>query len=90
MMDIEDFERIKGKYLSRSFSPHHEVLMHICFGNVKPNPKRIEPLNDYLDTNDLRRLIHMVKVEFASSLSKEMAGSEDAVAKRIRSLLTYF
>jgi hypothetical protein len=81
MMDIEDFERIKGKYLSRSFSPHHEILMHICFGNVKPDPTRIEPLNDYLDTNDLRRMIHMVKVEFASSLSKEMGGSEDAVTK---------
>jgi tetratricopeptide (TPR) repeat protein len=80
-MDLEAFQGIKGKYLTQSFSPHHEILMHICFGNVKPDPTRIEPLNDYLDTNDLRRLTHMVKVEFASSLSQEMAGSEDAAAK---------
>jgi hypothetical protein len=80
-MDLEEFERIKGKYLSRSFSRHHEILMHICFGNVKPDPTRIEPLNNSLDTNDLRRLTHMVKVEFATSLSKEMTGSEDAAAK---------
>jgi hypothetical protein len=80
-MDLGAFERIKGKFLSKSFSQHHETLLHICFGNANPDPARIEHLNDYLDSDDLRKLTHMVKVEFRTSLSKEMTGGEDASAR---------
>jgi hypothetical protein len=59
----------------KGFTEHHEELMGICFGNSNAKPRDVEKLNDQtLDHRDLARMIHMVKVEFAASLDKEMKG----------------
>ena len=59
----------------KSFTTHHKELLDICFGISSPDEAKIEPLNEgRLDYQDLDRMIHMVKVEFATSLAKEMKG----------------
>ncbi|GKY96310.1 hypothetical protein MPSEU_000590700 [Mayamaea pseudoterrestris] len=75
-MDVEAFERIVRPYLPHSFSNQHLLLLQICFGNVKPNPRYVQPLNDHLDAGDMDRLYYMVQLEFAESLEKEKTGSD--------------
>ena len=59
----------------QSFTTHHQELLDICFGIYSPDPGQVEQLsNERLKLQDLDRMIHMVKVEFASSLEKEMKG----------------
>ena len=59
----------------KSFTTHHQELLDICFGIYSPDPGQVEQLSsERLKLQDLDHMIHMVKVEFASSLEKEMKG----------------
>lgn len=77
----EEILRVRGKF-SRGFTEHHQRLVDICIGRIKPPClNQIQPLNlEQLDYNDLNMLKKMVEVEFAASLEKEMKGTEDAAA----------
>jgi hypothetical protein len=77
-MDLNGFEQYVRPSLPDSFSDHHEILLKISFGVVKPDNSAIEPLPETeLQESDLHRMYHMVLVEFASSLAKEMSGSDE-------------
>ena len=81
-MDVDEFEHVL-ELLPEAFSEHHATLVKICFGAIRPDPSAITPVSNEqcLELSDLRRLHFMVLVEFASSLSKEMFGSEETRPK---------
>ena len=77
----ESILRFRGKF-TRGFTEHHQRLVDICIGRIKPpSLDEIQPLNlERLDDDDLNMMKMMVEAEFAASLEKEMKGTEDATA----------
>lgn len=79
-MALEGFEKVRCQ-LPRSFTLYHESLLDICFGNDSLDVHGVQHLNEYLESIDMVRMAHMVKVEFAESMRKEMKGGDETVIK---------
>ena len=82
MMDVEAFEQVR-ELLPGGFSEHHATLVKICFGAIRPDPTKIEPVanEQCLQRNDMDRMYDMVLVEFLTSLEKEKSGSDETRPK---------
>ena len=82
MMDAEAFEQVR-ELLPDAFSEHHATLVKICFGAIRPDPSKIEPVanEQCLQRNDMDRMYDMVLVEFLTSLEKEKSGSDETRPK---------
>ena len=76
-MSLDGFEKVRAQ-LPPSFSSHHEKLLRICFAIDKPNETQIEPLDDSLGTDRLRRLSHFVALEFAESMKQQCKGRDES------------
>lgn len=77
-MKLEDFETYVRPFIPLSFSDEHVILLQICFGDRTPSNSAVEPLSEEeLTYVDLRRLYHMVQVEFEASFRKEMKGGDE-------------
>lgn len=77
-MNGEDFELSVRPLLPDSFTDHHEILLKISFGVVKPDSSLIAQLStNEVTTSGLQQMYHTVQVEFKSSLDNEMIGSDE-------------
>lgn len=81
-MDIDAFEKEIYHLLPKSFSENHVCLLRIAFGDSDVESYRPKILNEaIIDQNDVEAMIQMVKMEFWSSLQKEMTGTDDSRVK---------
>jgi hypothetical protein len=76
-MDMESYQNHIKPKLPWNFSIHHESLVFIVFGALVVDKNQLVTLNEErICQRDIDMMSLMVKIEFESSLQKEMEGSD--------------